>query len=71
LIGNWSDLIDEQMLEETVFEQIVFKFMKGCYFLFKENDDFGISLMKEAIDLFEETGTLSAAGRYKTSNTSS
>jgi len=61
-----GDLIDEQMLEETILERIVFKFMKGYYFLLKEDDDFGISLMEEAIDLFEETGTLSAVERYKT-----
>ncbi|MDR0614909.1 MAG: hypothetical protein LBF82_03005 [Lactobacillales bacterium] len=61
-----GDLIAEQMLEKTVFERIIFKFMKGYYHLLKGDADKGKNLMKKAIELFEITETSSAVERYKT-----
>ncbi|MDR1473904.1 MAG: hypothetical protein LBI41_05085 [Lactobacillales bacterium] len=61
-----SELIAKQMLEKTVLERIIFKFMKGYYHLLNGDDDKGKKLMEKAIELFEDTETSSAAERYKT-----
>jgi Rgg/GadR/MutR family transcriptional activator len=61
-----SELIAKQMLEKTVLERIIFKFMKGYYHLLNGDDDKGKKLMEKAIELFENTETSSAAERYKT-----